>query len=101
MSDLVPETTDAEAVRAKWDAAAARAFKAKNAMRVAIEAAINAAIEEARTRHDYWKAKGVEQKRLDSALKCASALTINRVFVSDFASRPLQTSRWRRSFFEH
>jgi hypothetical protein len=101
MSDLVPETTDVEALRAKWEAASARAFKAENTMRDAIEAAINAAIEEAQTRHDFWKAKGVEQKRLDSALKCASALTINRVFVSDFASRPLQTSGWRRKFFGH
>jgi hypothetical protein len=101
LSDLVPETTDIEAFLTKWEAAAEMAFKAQNAMRVAIEAAINAAIEEAHTRHDYWKAKGIEQKHLDSALKCASALSTNKAFISDFVSRPLQTGGWLQSIFGH
>jgi hypothetical protein len=101
MSAPVPKTPDIEAFRTKWEAASAMAFKTQNAMRVAIEAAIDAAIEEANTRHDFWKAKGAELKRLASVSRCASALTTNKAFVADFASRPLQTSGWRRSIFGH
>jgi hypothetical protein len=101
MSAPVSETIGIEAFRAQWEAASARAFRAQNAMRVAIEAAIDAAIEEANTRHDYWKAQGFEQKRLESASKCASALITNKAFMSDFVSRPLQTGGWLQSIFGH
>ena len=89
---------DTEKLQETWKSASGEATKARAAMEMAIKAAIEAEIEETDALNDYWKANGVDQKELDSLWKRSLGLRTNKVFVSDFARRPLETKGFRRTF---